>query len=66
MMSNRTVFNIKVVGIFLLMLIDIKFVQNIVKYNLGILIFEGYISSFRISKVGDVINSSSCHMRLIW
>jgi hypothetical protein len=47
------------------MLIDIKIVQTEVDMRPVDSISEGYISSFGILKVGDVIDSNSCHMRSI-
>jgi hypothetical protein len=58
-------FTIRVVGNFILMLIDVKFVQMEVVCDLDTPISKGYISSFGNPKVEDVVDSNSCHMRWI-
>jgi hypothetical protein len=62
-MSHGKMFSMKVVGNFLLMLIDIKSSKTVFRSDLGVPTIEGHKSSFRIPKVGDVIYSNSCHMR---
>jgi hypothetical protein len=65
MMSNEKVINMNVVGNFNPYDLESKIVQNGVQKLQFPPITEGYRSSFRILKVGDVVDSNSCHMRSI-
>jgi hypothetical protein len=64
MTSNENLINMKVVGNFKMYDLESKSSKKESGCSRKVPITEGYKSNFGILKVGDMVDSNSCHMKM--